>query len=145
MLILNGVLSFKQRQVLQRVSIEDEKDESDEGSVQLSIPMIHVLYEILLSRIGFIRQAFNLKFNGKDEVKKQVDFSIKHDPQGKLGDVIDTIIFEAIVNDCKPDLTILQTVIDWEIWVSKVRGCQPILESYFKIVLIDQEKSRNIR
>lgn len=144
-MILNGVLSFKQRRISQRVSIEDETEKSDDHSIQLSIPMIHVIYEISLNRIGFIKQAFNLNFIGKDQIKKQVDLSIKNDPQGKLGNVIDIMIFEEIVNDCKPDLTILQTEVDWEIWVSKVRRCQPILESNFKIVLIDQEKSKSIR
>ena len=127
------------------MSIEEEKDESVKDSIQLSIPMIHVIHEILLNRIGFIKHAFNLKFNGKDEIKKQVDLSIKNDPQGKLGDIIDTMIFEEIVNDCKPDLTLLQTEVDWEIWVSKVRRCRPILESNFTIVLIDQGKNRKIR
>ena len=107
--------------------------------------MIHIVYEMLINRLNFVKQSFSLQFSRKKEIRNQIELSIDSDPDGKLGNDIDAIIFEAIVSDCLPNMDIILTNTDWEIWVLKVRRCQPIIESNLEIIILDQEKRRCLR
>ena len=107
--------------------------------------MIHVVYEMLINRLSFVKRSFNLKFSSKEEINRQVEQSMDSDCNNNLGNNIDGIIFEAIVTDCLPDMDIILTNTDWDIWVLKVRRCQPIIESNFEIIILDPEKRRCLR
>ena len=146
-MLLDGILNLKQLNNKQEFtsSPDEVTTHSKSGTLSLSIPMIHVVYEMLINRLSFVKRSLSLQFDGKEGIKRQIEQSLENDSDSKLGNTIDILIFEAIVSDCLPNMDIILTNTDWDLWVIKVRRCQSIIESNFELIILDQEKRRNLR
>ena len=143
--MLNAVLKLKKLHSEKDLVGTSQGDTQNPDSSQLSIPLIHVAYEMLLSRITFVKQGYGLKFRGQKEIGELIEDSMKNDPNGKLGEKIDSLIFKSILEECKPNLGDMSTKADWDLWYLKVRKFQPLIETNINIIFSNRETILSIK